>query len=128
MTDEHLVYFGTPAAAVVPLAALVAAGADIRLVVTQPDRRRGRGGATTPSPVKRWALDHDLAVVTPERARDAIDAIRAAEPTRGVVVAFGQLLPPALLDAFPRGLINLHFSRLPRSARGRARRTGDPGG
>ncbi len=114
MTDEHLVYFGTPAAAVVPLAALVAAGADVRLVVSRPDRRRGRGSATEPSPVKQWALDHDLAVVTPERARDAIDAVAAAEPTRGVVVAFGQLLPPALLDVFPRGMVNLHFSRLPR--------------
>ncbi len=114
MSDEHLVYFGTPAAAVVPLAALVAAGADVRLVVTQPDRRRGRGSAPEPSPVKRWAQDHDLPVVTPERARDAIGAVVAAEPTRGVVVAFGQLLPPALLDVFPRGLVNLHFSRLPR--------------
>jgi methionyl-tRNA formyltransferase len=109
-----LVFFGTPEAAVAPLEALLAAGFDIPLVVTRPDRRRGRGGATDPSPVKRAALAHDIEVVTPDRARDAIDAIRATGAERGVVVAYGQLLPPALLAAFPKGLVNLHNSLLPR--------------
>jgi methionyl-tRNA formyltransferase len=109
-----LVFFGTPAAAVVPFEALLAAGFDIPLVVTQPDRRRGRGGGTEPSPVKRAAESHGIEVVTPDRAREAIDAIRATGAGRGVVVAFGQLLPPALLDAFPKGLVNLHYSLLPR--------------
>jgi methionyl-tRNA formyltransferase len=108
-----LVFFGTPEAAVVPFEALLAAGFDIPLV-TQPDRRRGRGGTTDPSPVKRAALAHGLTVATPDRARDAIDAIRATGAERGVVVAFGQLLPPALLEAFPEGLVNLHYSLLPR--------------
>lgn len=109
-----LVFFGTPQAAVGPLEALIAAGFDIPLVVTQPDRRRGRGAATAPSPVKRVALDHGIEVATSDRAREAIDPIRATGAERGVVVAFGQLLPPALLDAFPRGLVNLHYSLLPR--------------
>ena len=109
-----LIFFGTPEAAVVPLEALVAAGFDIPLVVTQPDRRRGRGGATVPSPVKRAALEHGIEVATPTRARDVVDQIRATGAERGVVVAFGQLLPPALLDALPKGLVNLHYSLLPR--------------
>jgi methionyl-tRNA formyltransferase len=110
----RIVFFGTPEAAVAPLEALLAAGLDIALVVTQPDRRRGRGGATDPSPVKRAALAHGIEVLTPDRAREAIDAIRAAGAERGVVVAYGQLLPPALLAAFPEGLVNLHYSLLPR--------------
>jgi methionyl-tRNA formyltransferase len=109
-----LVFFGTPAAAVVAFEALLAAGFDIPLVVTRPDRRRGRGGATEPSPVKRAALVHGVEVATPDRARDAIDAARATRAERGVVVAYGQLLPPALLAAFPKGLVNLHYSLLPR--------------
>jgi methionyl-tRNA formyltransferase len=109
-----LVFFGTPEAAVVPFEALLAAGFDIPLVVTQPDRRRGRGGATVPSAVKRAATARGIDVVTPARAREAIDAIGATGAARGVVVAFGQLLPPALLQAFPRGLVNLHYSLLPR--------------
>lgn len=109
-----VVFFGTPEAAVVPFEALLAAGTEIPLVVTQPDRRRGRGGATIPSPVKQAATDHGLDVATPERAREAIEQIRATGAERGVVVAFGQLLPTALLDAFPKGLVNLHYSLLPR--------------
>jgi methionyl-tRNA formyltransferase len=113
-TAVTLVFFGTPEAAVVPFEALLTAGFDIPLVVSQPDRRRGRGRGTAPSPVKRCASDHGIEVVTPDRAREAIDPIRATGAERGVVVAFGQLLPPALLDAFPRGLVNLHYSLLPR--------------
>lgn len=109
-----LVFFGTPEAAVVPFEALLAAGFDIPLVVTQPDRRRGRGGTTDPSPVKRAALAHGVEVTTPERARAAIEEIHATGAERGVVVAYGQLLPPALLEAFPKGLVNLHYSLLPR--------------
>jgi methionyl-tRNA formyltransferase len=109
-----VVFFGTPEAAVVPFEALLAAGFDIPLVVTQPDRRRGRGSGTAPSPVKEAALAHDIDVATPARAREAIDDIRATGAERGVVVAFGQLLPPAVLGAFPKGLVNLHYSLLPR--------------
>ena len=109
-----LVYFGTPTAAVPPLDALVAAGHEIALVVTQPDRRRGRGAGTTPSPVKAAAEALGLPVATPEKAREIIDEVSALDADLGVVVAFGQLLPQALLDAIPGGLVNVHFSRLPR--------------
>ena len=110
----RLVFLGTPDDAVPALAALHEAGHDIALVVTQPDRRRGRGSSTAPTPVRRAADDLGLPVATPERARDVVDAVRATGAELGVVVAFGQLLPPALLDALPSGFVNLHFSLLPR--------------
>ena len=114
MTIEPIVFFGTPAAAVGCLDALLAAGADVRLVVTQPDRRRGRGSATIPSPVKQAAVDHGLTVRTPDRAREVVGELQASGATRGVVVAFGQLLPDEVLTAFPNGLVNVHYSLLPR--------------
>ncbi|HEX5616456.1 MAG TPA: methionyl-tRNA formyltransferase [Acidimicrobiia bacterium] len=110
----RLVYLGTPADAVPPLRALVDAGHEIVLVVTQPDRRRGRGAAEQPSPVKAAATELGLRVVTPARARDVVDEVAATGAELGVVVAFGQLLPQSLLDALPHGFVNVHFSLLPR--------------
>ena len=107
-------YLGTPVDAVPPLRALVDAGHDVALVVTQPDRRRRRGAGSDPSPVKQAALDLGLPVLTPEKARDVVDDVRASGAQLGVVVAFGQLLPVALLEALPHGFVNLHFSLLPR--------------
>jgi methionyl-tRNA formyltransferase len=103
---KRLVYLGTPDVAVTPLLALHGAGHDIRLVVSQPDRRRGRGGALSPSPVKAAALD--LAIPVTDRIDDVIDA--GAE--LGVVVAYGRLIRPNVLAAVP--MINVHFSLLPR--------------
>jgi methionyl-tRNA formyltransferase len=110
----RIVYLATPFDAVPSLHALGAAGHDIALVLTQPDRRRGRGGELVPSPVKHAALELGLPVLTPVRAKEVIDDVRATGAELGVVVAFGQLLPPALLDALPLGFINVHFSLLPR--------------
>ena len=110
----RLVYLGTPEDAVPPLHALVEAGHEITLVVTQPDRRRSRGPGALPSPVKAAAFDLGLAVRTPDRARDVVEEVRRCGAALGVVVAFGQLLPGALLDALPHGFVNLHFSLLPR--------------
>ena len=103
---KRLVYLGSPEAAVAPLRALHAAGHDIVLVVSQPDRRRGRGGATSPSPVKAAALE--LGVPVTERIDDVVDS--GAE--LGVVVAYGRLIRPHVLAAVP--MVNLHFSLLPR--------------
>jgi methionyl-tRNA formyltransferase len=97
-----------------PLRALVAAGHDVAFVVTQPDRRRSRGTGTQPSPVKAAALALGIEVRTPERSREIVDEVGASGAALGVVVAFGQLLPTALLDAVPLGFVNLHFSLLPR--------------
>lgn len=110
----RVVYWGSPTDAVPPLEALQEAGHQIALVVTQPDRRRGRGGALVASPVKAAAARAGLPVRTPERARELVDEIAALQIDAGVVVAFGQLLPPDLLATARYGFVNLHFSLLPR--------------
>jgi methionyl-tRNA formyltransferase len=110
----RVVYFGTPADAVPPLEALVEAGHDVALVVTQPDRRRGRGSATTPGPVKVAAEALGLPVRTPERVRELVDELVATRADAGVVVAFGQILPGTVLATTRLGFLNLHFSLLPR--------------
>jgi methionyl-tRNA formyltransferase len=110
----RLVFLGTPADAVPPLEALVEAGHEIAFVVTQPDRRRSRGKGSDPSPVRRAADERGLTVLTPVKAREVVDEVRASGARLGVVVAFGQLLPVSLLEALPLGFVNLHFSLLPR--------------
>ena len=102
----RLAYLGTPELAVPPLRALVDAGHEVVLVVTRPDRRRGRGSAMSPSPVKAAALDLGLTV-----SHDHRDVIGAGAEL-GVVVAYGRIIPTDVLAAVP--MINLHFSRLPR--------------
>ena len=101
-----LTFLGTPAMSVPPLRALHAAGFPIVLVVTNPDRRRGRGSATTPSPVKAAALELGLAVT------HDVDDVIGSGAALGVVVAFGKIIRPHVLAAVP--MINLHFSLLPR--------------
>lgn len=101
-----LVYLGTPELAVPPLQALVDAGHEVRLVVTRPDRRRGRGAATSPSPVKAAAERLGIPVA------NSVDAVLDADASLGVVVAYGRIIPERVLDRVP--MINLHFSLLPR--------------
>ena len=110
----RVVYLGTPRDAVAPLRALHEGGHEVALVVTQPDRKRGRGGALVPSPVKVAATELGLPVATPERAREVVEQVRATGAELGVVVAFGQILPVALLESLPFGFVNVHFSLLPR--------------
>ena len=110
----RLAFFGTPSDAVPALRALHEAGHDIPIVVSQPDRRRGRGAAEIATPVKTAATELGLLVRTPERSSEVIDEVAASGVELGVVVAFGQLLPVALLDAVPHGFVNVHFSLLPR--------------
>jgi methionyl-tRNA formyltransferase len=102
----RLVYLGTPEVAVPPLAALVAAGHDVALVVTGADKRRGRGGATSPSPVKQEA--HRLGI----DVSHTVDDVLSADAELGVVVAFGRIIKPHVLAQL--SMINLHFSLLPR--------------
>jgi methionyl-tRNA formyltransferase len=110
----RLIFLGTPSDAVPPLQALVDAGHDIAFVVTQPDRRRSRGKGSDPSPLRRAADELGLPVLMPVKAREIVDDVRASGARLGVVVAFGQLLPMALLEALPLGFVNVHFSLLPR--------------
>ncbi|MGH9067691.1 MAG: methionyl-tRNA formyltransferase [Acidimicrobiales bacterium] len=102
----RLVFLGTPPAAALVLRALVGAGHDVALVVSRPDRRRSRRSPPEPSAVKASALDLGLRVT--ERAEDAVEA--GAE--LGVVVAFGRIIRPGILERLP--MVNLHFSLLPR--------------
>ncbi len=110
----RIVFLGTPVDAVPALRALVGAGHEVAFVVTQPDRRRGRGTATVPSPVKAAAIELGIPVRTPERAGEVLDEVAGSGAEVGVVVAFGQLLRPSLLEALPSGFVNVHFSLLPR--------------
>jgi methionyl-tRNA formyltransferase len=113
----RILFWGTPAYAVSSLDALVEAGHDIVGVVSQPDRRRGRGKALVPSAVKQRALELDLPVFTPEHIRrDPIcqQELAALGAELSVVVAFGQILPAAVLSQPPLGCWNGHGSLLPR--------------
>jgi methionyl-tRNA formyltransferase len=111
------VFFGSPAAALPSLEAVLAAGHTVELVVTQPDKPAGRGRRLTPSPVKSLALEKGLPVIEPARIRTdaaALERITAAGPDVNVVVAYGQIIPRAV-HYFPRyHSLNVHFSLLPK--------------
>ena len=114
----RVVFMGTPDFAVPTLAAIAARAdlAEVIAVVTQPDRPRGRGQRLMPSPVKAWALTHDVPVLQPERARDEAFAaeLRALVPDVAVVAAFGQILTEEVLSIPVYGCINVHASLLPK--------------
>jgi methionyl-tRNA formyltransferase len=111
----RIVFMGTPALAVPSLSALIEAGHEVVAVVTQPDRPKGRGGRVVASPVKIAATERGIPVLQPERVREAgfVEAFRALAPDAAVVIAFGQILPQALLDIPRFGCINIHASLLP---------------
>ena len=112
----RIAFLGTPDFAVPSLAALLEAGHEVAAVYSQPPAPRGRGQALKPSPVQAFAETHGLAVRTPASMRDPaeVEAFRALGLDAAVVVAFGQILPAAVLDAPRLGSFNLHGSLLPR--------------
>jgi len=112
----RLVFLGTPAFAVPTLESMVAAGYDVPLVVTQPDRPRGRGQNPAPPPVKEAALRLGLPVYQPERIRrpEALDQLRGLGADGMVVVGYGQIIPQAVIDLAPLGIVNVHASLLPK--------------
>jgi len=120
----RIAFAGTPEFAAQALRALVAAGHEVALVLTQPDRPAGRGLKLKPSAVKRLALEHRLAVAQPRGlkldgryaadAAAARDALAAAAPECIVVAAYGLILPAWMLALPARGCINIHASLLPR--------------
>jgi len=116
MTGMRIVFMGTPEFACPTLKVLIERGEQVVAVVTQPDRPKGRGQQTLAPPVKLLALEHGIPVLQPVKVRhpDAIEEIRALQPDLIVVVAFGQILPKALLEIPTRGCINVHASLLPR--------------
>ncbi|HEY0914497.1 MAG TPA: methionyl-tRNA formyltransferase [Solimonas sp.] len=111
----RLVFAGTPDFAVAALDALHAAGHEIVGVYTQPDRPSGRGQKLSPSPVALRAAELGLPIFKPEKLRgEAVDELRALAPDVMVVVAYGLLLPQAVLDIPRHGCLNIHASLLPR--------------
>ncbi|WP_224984718.1 methionyl-tRNA formyltransferase [Geomonas agri] len=116
MTGLRIIFMGTPEFACPTLRTLIERGENVVAVVTQPDRPKGRGQQTLPPPVKVVAEQHGIPVLQPVKVRlpESIEQIRALEPDLIVVIAFGQILPKALLDIPKHGCINVHASLLPR--------------
>jgi methionyl-tRNA formyltransferase len=111
----RVLFYGTPRFALPTLDALLAAH-EVVGVVTQPDRPAGRGRRVAPPPVKERAVAAGIPVLQPERLRDPrwLDPLRGVRADVAVVVAFGQILPRAVLDVPARGSINVHASLLPK--------------
>uniref|UniRef100_C6E0A7 Methionyl-tRNA formyltransferase n=1 Tax=Geobacter sp. (strain M21) TaxID=443144 RepID=C6E0A7_GEOSM len=116
MTGMRIVFMGTPEFACPTLRTLIERGEKVVAVVTQPDRPKGRGQQTLPPPVKVVAEEHGIPVLQPVKVRlpESIEEIRGLNPDLIVVIAFGQILPKALLDIPRYGCINVHASLLPR--------------
>ncbi len=112
-----LVFCGTPKFAVPTLEALVAAGFDLRLAVTQPDRPSGRGLELVPPPVKVRAQQFSVPVVQPEKIKNNLEfraQLEEIRPEAIVVVGYGRIIPQWMIDLPPLGNINLHGSLLPK--------------
>ena len=112
----RIVFMGTPDFSVAPLKALIEGGHEILAVVTQPDKPKGRGKAVQMTPVKEEALSRGIAVYQPVKVREPefIQVMKDLAPDVIVVVAFGQIIPQAILDLPPYGCINIHASLLPK--------------
>ena len=112
-----VVFCGTPEFAVPTLEAVIAAGHEVALVVTQPDRAAGRGMEMHAPPVKRSAMTHGIPVVQPEKIKSNLEfreQLEAVRPDAILVVAYGRIIPRWMLDLPPLGNINLHGSLLPK--------------
>ena len=112
----RLVFLGTGDFAVPSFEAVLLAGHEVLALVTQPDREKGRGQKTSPPPTKPVAEARGVTVLQPRRIREdaALATLRDLRPEILVVVAYGQILPKAVLESAPRGAVNVHGSLLPR--------------
>jgi methionyl-tRNA formyltransferase len=112
----RMVFLGTPGFAVPTLEACVQAGHEVAAVLTQPDRPRGRGQNSAASLVKQAAVRLGLPVYQPERVRrpEAVEYLRGINSDAMVVVGYGQIIPPVVIDLAPLGIINVHASLLPK--------------
>ncbi len=111
-----VIFMGTPDFSVGTLNALVEAGHEVVLVVTQPDKPKGRGGRMQATPVKEAAALHGIPVFQPKRIRtqDSIEELKKYNADIMVVIAFGQILPKEILEMTPYGCVNVHASLLPK--------------
>lgn len=112
----RVIFMGTPDFAVGTLRAIYEAGHEVCLVVTQPDKPKGRGHAMQYTPVKEYALEKGIEVFQPVKIREqeAVEKLRSCQADIMVVAAFGQILPKEILDMCPYGCINVHASLLPK--------------
>mgnify|MGYP002508046775 FL=1 len=112
----RVIFMGTPDFSVGTLKALIDAGHEVVLAVTQPDKPKGRGGKMQYTPVKEKALEHQIPVFQPKRVRasECIEELRKYQADVIVVIAFGQILPREILEMTPYGCINVHASLLPK--------------
>lgn len=111
-----VIFMGTPDFSVGTLEALIEAGHDVVLAVTQPDKPKGRGKEMQFTPVKECAIAHGIPVFQPVKVREAscIEELRTYKADIMVVVAFGQILPKEILEMTPYGCVNVHASLLPK--------------
>ena len=111
-----IVFMGTPDFAVYSLEAIYESGHEIALVVTQPDRPKGRGYTLTPSPVKKFALEKGLEVISPETLKDeeVIQKLEEVGADLFIVTAYGRILSKRILDIPKLGCVNVHASLLPK--------------
>ena len=112
----RVAFFGTPAFAVPSLEALLGSGHEVVLVVAQPDKPAGRGMALRRPPVAEVAASRGIPLLQPDRVRDEafLGGFDAARPDLAAVVAYGKILPAALLARAPHGFVNVHGSLLPK--------------
>ena len=112
----RVIFMGTPEFSVGTLEALIEAGHEAVLVVTQPDKPKGRGGKMQYTPVKEAALKHGIPVFQPRKVREpeCIEELRRYGADIIVVIAFGQILPKEILEMTPYGCVNVHASLLPK--------------
>ena len=111
-----VVFMGTPDFAVETLKAIYEAGHEVILAVSQPDKPKGRSGKLAPTPVKEFAMAHDIPVFQPVKIREeeAVEYLRGFQADVFVVAAFGQILPKVILDMPRLGCVNVHGSLLPK--------------
>lgn len=114
MPKLKIVFFGTPEPSCSVLKGLLESDHEVVAVITQPDKRRGRGSSLLPTPVKLLANDHSLEVFTPNNKSELNEVVKNLKADIGIVVAYGRIVSTQVLEAFKYGCINVHYSLLPR--------------
>lgn len=108
--NSKIIFFGTPKVSADVLEALINAGYDIEAVVTNPDQPVGRKHVITPPPVKVLALEKGIPVYQPEKLKEFV----LPQSDLAIVVAYGKIIPQSIIDSFPLGILNIHYSLLPK--------------
>lgn len=110
--NSKIIFFGTPTVSAKVLEVLLAANHEVVAVVTNPDAPVGRKHVMTPSPVKVLALEKRIPVLTPDKLSP--EDLKSFDAEIGIVVAYGKIIPQSVIDMFPAGMLNIHYSLLPK--------------